>query len=197
MQAGPASRRGRRASRSALLAAQRGGMRGNGGRQVVPGRVPEGDHCGLGDLYDLLVTGGSGHGLADLGEVVDLLKRRSSSVVADLSELAEVFRKPSLATVIALTGSRPAGSGPDEAAGHGVVNFNRQRPGWEPGDRAGPLNGLHPLRGAEPGESRCGVTSGFCRRDDVRDRPAHRPHRGRLIPRTHASTMCPIGVNAP
>ena len=48
---------------------------------------PEGDHVGLGELRDVLVTGGRDHRLADPAEVVRLLRHRYASVVVDLSHL--------------------------------------------------------------------------------------------------------------
>ena len=47
---------------------------------------PEGDHIGLGELRDVLVTGGEGRQLADPAEVVRLL-RHHASVVVDVSHL--------------------------------------------------------------------------------------------------------------
>ncbi|MGA2929265.1 MAG: HAD hydrolase family protein [Solirubrobacteraceae bacterium] len=47
---------------------------------------PEGDHVGLGELRDVLVTGGEAR-LADPAEVVRLLRQRHASVVVDLSHL--------------------------------------------------------------------------------------------------------------
>jgi hydroxymethylpyrimidine pyrophosphatase-like HAD family hydrolase len=47
---------------------------------------PEGDHIGLGELRDVLVTGGEDHQLADPAEVVRLL-RHHGSVVVDVSHL--------------------------------------------------------------------------------------------------------------
>ena len=48
---------------------------------------PEGDHVGLGELRDVLVTGGEERCLADPAEVVRLLRHRHASVVVDLSHL--------------------------------------------------------------------------------------------------------------
>ena len=48
---------------------------------------PEGDHHGLGELRDVIITGGHEGRLADPGEVVRLLRRGRTSVVTDLSHL--------------------------------------------------------------------------------------------------------------
>ena len=48
---------------------------------------PEGDHHGLGELSDVITTGGHEGRLADPGEVVRLLRHGRTSVVTDLSHL--------------------------------------------------------------------------------------------------------------
>ena len=53
---------------------------------------PEGDHHGLGELRDVIVTGGYAGRLADPAEVVRLLRHGRTSVVIDLSHLDAAAR---------------------------------------------------------------------------------------------------------
>jgi hypothetical protein len=53
---------------------------------------PEGDHHGLGELRDVIITGGHEGRLADPGEVVRLLRHGRTSVVTDLSHLDAAAR---------------------------------------------------------------------------------------------------------
>ncbi len=53
---------------------------------------PEGDHHGLGELRDVIITGGDEGRLADPGEVVRLLRHGHASVVTDLSRLGAAAR---------------------------------------------------------------------------------------------------------
>jgi hydroxymethylpyrimidine pyrophosphatase-like HAD family hydrolase len=53
---------------------------------------PEGDHHGLGELRDVIITGGHEGRLADPAEVVRLLRRGHTSVVTDLSHLDAAAR---------------------------------------------------------------------------------------------------------
>ena len=53
---------------------------------------PEGDHHGLGELRDVIITGGHEGRLADPGEVVRLLRHGHTSVVTDLSHLDAAAR---------------------------------------------------------------------------------------------------------
>ena len=53
---------------------------------------PEGDHHGLGELRDVIITGGHEGRLADPGEVVRLLRHSHTSVVIDLSHLDAAAR---------------------------------------------------------------------------------------------------------
>ena len=53
---------------------------------------PEGDHHGLGELRDVIITGGDEGRLADPGEIVRLLRHGHASVVTDLSHLGAAAR---------------------------------------------------------------------------------------------------------
>jgi hypothetical protein len=53
---------------------------------------PEGDHHGLGELRDVIITGGHEGRLADPAEVVRLLRHSHTSVVTDLSHLDAAAR---------------------------------------------------------------------------------------------------------
>jgi len=53
---------------------------------------PEGDHHGLGELPDVIITGGGEGRLAEPAEVVRLLRHGHASVVADLSHLGAAAR---------------------------------------------------------------------------------------------------------
>ena len=53
---------------------------------------PEGDHHGLGELRDVIITGGHEGRLADPAEVVRLLRHGRTSVVTDLSHLGAAAR---------------------------------------------------------------------------------------------------------
>ena len=53
---------------------------------------PEGDHHGLGELRDVIITGGDEGRLADPAEVVRLLRHGHASVVTDLSRLDAAAR---------------------------------------------------------------------------------------------------------
>ncbi len=53
---------------------------------------PEGDHHGLGELRDVIITGGDEARLAEPGEVVRLLRHGHASVVTDLSRLGAAAR---------------------------------------------------------------------------------------------------------
>ena len=72
---------------------------------------PEGDHHGLGELRDVIITGGHEGRLADPGEVVRLLRHSHTSVVTDLSHLDAAARAAYVTDLASAVEARRAATG--------------------------------------------------------------------------------------
>ena len=78
---------------------------------------PEGDHHGLGELRDVIITGGDEGRLADPGEVVRLLRHGHASVVTDLSRLDAAARAAYAADLASAVEAHRAATGMSAVGG--------------------------------------------------------------------------------